>query len=74
MNLGWRLNISPIRTLAAVQRSTRHLICFCAELFFAAAVRTARKVRLGITAPRNVEVHRQEIFERIKSERALERE
>ena len=32
------------------------------------------QVRLGITAPRDVEVHREEIFERIKNERFLERE
>ena len=32
------------------------------------------QVRLGITAPRNVEVHREEIFERVKRERAQQRE
>jgi len=28
------------------------------------------QIRLGINAPKNVEVHREEIFERIKHERA----
>jgi carbon storage regulator len=32
------------------------------------------QVRLGVTAPRDVEVHREEIFERIKRDRALQRE
>lgn len=30
------------------------------------------QVRIGINAPKNVEVHREEIFERIKKERAGE--
>ena len=29
------------------------------------------KIRLGITAPRNVEVHRKEVFEAIKREKGL---
>jgi carbon storage regulator len=32
------------------------------------------QVRLGIAAPRDVEVHREEVFERIRNERALQRE
>jgi len=32
------------------------------------------QARLGIEAPKSVPVHREEIFERIKNERALERE
>jgi carbon storage regulator CsrA len=28
-------------------------------------------VRLGVDAPKTVQVHRQEVFERIKSERGL---
>ena len=32
------------------------------------------QVRLGVEAPRDVEVHREEIFERIKRERAPHRE
>jgi carbon storage regulator len=32
------------------------------------------QVRLGVEAPKNIPVHREEIFERIKRERALQRE
>jgi carbon storage regulator len=28
------------------------------------------QVRLGISAPKNVEVHREEVYERVKAERA----
>lgn len=31
------------------------------------------QIRLGITAPKNIEVHRQEIFARIQREKAAER-
>lgn len=32
------------------------------------------QVRLGVEAPKSIPVHREEIFERIKRERALQRE
>jgi len=38
------------------------------------AVKGASQVRLGIEAPKNIPVHREEIFERIKRERVLQRE
>jgi carbon storage regulator len=32
------------------------------------------QVRIGIDAPKNVEVHREEVYERIRAERAGDRE
>jgi carbon storage regulator len=38
------------------------------------AVKGGSQVRLGVEAPKNISVHREEIFERIKRERVLQRE
>jgi carbon storage regulator len=35
------------------------------------AVKDGGQVRLGVEAPKNIPVHREEIFERIKRERGL---
>ena len=50
-------------------RSQGETICIGDDIWITALGTNGGQVRLGIDAPQNVEVHREEIYQRIQSEK-----